>query len=174
MPSDIGPLYALTFCPSSVISRTPCRARLRISAITDSNGRLTSSPRVYGTTQNVQYLLQPSMIETNAVAPSARGSGSASNFSISGKLTSTTERPVVLSSSIISGSRCSVCGPNTRSTYGARLVMPSPSWLATQPPTPISRCGLAFLSCFQPPSCENTFSCAFSRTEQVLSSSRSA
>ncbi len=36
------------------------------------------------------------------------------------------------------------------------------------------RSGLAFFSCRQPPSCENTFSCAFSRTEQVLSSSRSA
>ena len=53
--------------------------------MTCSSGRLTSSPRVYGTTQNVQYLLQPSMIETKAVAPSARGSGSRSNFSISGK-----------------------------------------------------------------------------------------
>ena len=62
--------------------------------MTCASGRLTSSPRVYGTTQNVQYLLQPSMIETNAVAPSARGSGRRSNFSISGKLTSTTDAAV--------------------------------------------------------------------------------
>ena len=40
---------------------------------------------MYGTTQNVQYFEQPSMIETNAVGPSARGSGRRSNFSISGK-----------------------------------------------------------------------------------------
>ena len=38
----------------------------------------------------------------------------------------------------VRGRRCSVCGPNTRSTYGARLTIASPSWLATQPPTPIS------------------------------------
>ena len=48
---------------------TPCAASARTSVMTCSSGRLTSSPRVYGTTQNVQYLLQPSMIETNAVAP---------------------------------------------------------------------------------------------------------
>ena len=73
--------------------------------MTCSSGRLTSSPRVYGTTQNVQYLLQPSMIETNAVAPVARGSGSRSNFSISGKLMSTTERPWLRSSASMSGRR---------------------------------------------------------------------
>ena len=42
------------------------------------------------TLHRVQYLLQPSMMETKAVGPSARGSGRRSNFSISGKLTSTT------------------------------------------------------------------------------------
>ena len=36
------------------------------------------------------------------------------------------------------GRRCSVCGPNTTSTYGARSTIAAPSWLATQPPTPIS------------------------------------
>ena len=87
--------------------------------------------------QKLQYLLQPSMIETKARAPSARGAGRRSNFSISGKLTSTTERPVRRSSAIMSGRRCRVCGPNTRSTKGARAVMASPSWLATQPPTPM-------------------------------------
>ncbi len=114
------------------------------------------------------------MIDTNAVAPDARGSGRRSNFSISGKLTSTTARPSERSFSSIAGSRCSVCGPNTRSTNGARSVMPSPSWLATQPPTPMITPGRASLSRRHFPSSENTFSCAFSRTEQVLSSSRSA
>ena len=52
--------------------------------------------------------------------------------------------------------------------------MPSPSWLATQPPTPMITSGRAAFSSRQRPSCEKTFSCAFSRTEQVLSSSRSA
>ena len=57
---------------------------------------------------------------------------------------------------------------------GARAVMPSPSWLATQPPTPIIRCGRCCLSCRHSPSRENTFSCAFSRTEQVLNRITSA
>ena len=142
--------------------------------MTCASGRLTSSPRVYGTTQKVQYLLQPSITETNAVAPAARGSGMRSNFSISGKLTSTTERPPRFNCAIMSGSRCSVCGPNTRSTNGARAVMPSPSWLATQPPTPMITSGRSSFSSRHWPSSEKTFSCAFSRTEQVLSSSRSA
>ncbi len=124
--------------------------------------------------QKLQYLLQPSMIETNAVAPSARGAGKRSNFSISGKLTSTTERPVRFSSASISGRRCSVCGPKTRSTNGARRVIASPSWLATQPPTPMMTCGRSDLNRRHSPNSENTFSCAFSRTEQVFISRTSA
>jgi hypothetical protein len=48
-------------------------------------------------------------------------------------------------------------------------MMASPSCEATQPPTPISTAPpRAFFSSRQRPSCENTFSCAFSRIEQVL------
>ena len=124
--------------------------------------------------QKLQYLLQPSMTDTKARAPSARGAGSRSNFSISGKLTSTTGRPCARSSAIMSGRRCRVCGPNTRSTYGARSLMASPSWLATQPPTPMITSGRSSLRRRHSPSSENTFSCAFSRTEQVFMSSTSA
>ncbi|CFW09063.1 Uncharacterised protein [Bordetella pertussis] len=52
--------------------------------------------------------------------------------------------------------------------------MASPSWLATQPPTPITRLGFCFLRCCTRPRSENTFSCAFSRTEQVLNRMTSA
>jgi len=124
--------------------------------------------------QKLQYLLQPSITDTQARAPSARGSGRRSNFSISGKLTSTAARPVRRRASISSGRRCRVCGPNTRSTNGARAVTPKPSWLATQPPTPMSTCGRRCLSERHSPRSENTFSCAFSRTEQVFMSSTSA
>ena len=41
----------------------------------------------------MQYLLQPSMIETNAVAPSTRAGGRRSNFSISGNEMSTCGLP---------------------------------------------------------------------------------
>ena len=78
------------------------------------------------------------MIETKAVAPSTRGGGRRSNFSISGKLVDL--RPALRRRrrASISGRRCSVCGPKTTSTYGARSMIAAPSWLATQPPTPIS------------------------------------
>jgi len=52
--------------------------------------------------------------------------------------------------------------------------MPEPSWLATQPPTPMITCGRRAFRIRHSPSSENTFSCAFSRTEQVFMRSRSA
>ena len=107
------------------------------------------------------------------MGPSACGSGRLSNFSISGKEISTVGLPSCADRSI-SGKRCRVCGPNTISTCGARLRMVSPSWEATQPPTPITKPGLCFFQCFQVPSNEKTLSCAFSRMEQVLSSRTSA
>jgi hypothetical protein len=112
------------------------------------------------------------MMETNAVTPSTRAGGRWSNFSISGKLMSTWGRSDARRFSSMAGRRCSVCGPNTRSTYGARAMMAAPSWLATQPPTPIST-PLSF-RCLTRPRSLNTFSCAFSRTEQVLKRMRSA
>ena len=114
------------------------------------------------------------MIDTNAVAALPVGAGSRSNFSISGKLTSICGLPERRRPWIMSGSRCSVCGPKTRSTNGARAVMPSPSWLATQPPTPMTTPGRCCLIRRHSPSSENTFSWAFSLTEQVLTSSTSA
>ena len=98
------------------------------------------------------------------------GCGIASNFSISGNDTSTTRRVPVRTLPISSGKRCSVCGPNTRSTHGARFMISAPSWLATQPPTPMMSSGFRSFSSRQRPSSENTFSCAFSRTEQVFTS----
>ncbi|MNV44690.1 hypothetical protein D3C71_1364580 [compost metagenome] len=89
------------------------------------------------------------MIDTNAEPPSARGSGRRSNFSISGKLMSTCDVPDSRRCRISSGSRCRVCGPNTRSTCGARLMIASPSWEATQPPTPMITPRPLFFSAFQ-------------------------
>jgi hypothetical protein len=60
------------------------------------------------------------------------------------------------------------------STNGARFRIFAPSWLATQPPTPMMRFGFSSLSWRQRPSSENTFSSAFSRTEHVLTSTMSA
>ncbi len=52
--------------------------------------------------------------------------------------------------------------------------MAAPSCEATQPPTPISTGLPSFFSAFQRPNWLNTFSCAFSRMEQVLTSTTSA
>ncbi|MCY1550996.1 hypothetical protein D9M68_872930 [compost metagenome] len=52
--------------------------------------------------------------------------------------------------------------------------MAAPSWLATQPPTPITSAGFCCFSERQAPSSENTFSWAFSRIEQVFSRITSA
>jgi hypothetical protein len=114
------------------------------------------------------------MIDTKAAAPAARGAGSRSNFSISGKLMSVWERPDRRNSPSMSGNRCKVWGPNTRSTNGARARMPSPSWLATHPPTPMTTPGRSCFSSRHSPSSEYTFSSAFSRIEQVLTSKTSA
>ena len=167
-PSGISPMYAFTFWPSNVTSFTPLETRSRISAITLSKEREISSPRVYGTTQKLQYFEQPSIIDTNAVTPSTRAGGMLSNFSTSGNEMSTCDCPVLRLVWIMAGRRCSVCGPNTRSTYGARLTMPSPSCEATQPPTPISKPGLANFNSRMRPKSLNNFSDAFSRTEHEL------
>ena len=114
------------------------------------------------------------MIDTKASAPSTLGAGKLSNFSISGKLTSITPLAPASVASTISGKRCNVWGPKIMSTKGARLEIASPSWLATQPPTPILILGLASLSLRQRPSWWYTLSWAFSRIEQVFSSKMSA
>ena len=109
-----------------------------------------------------------------ADAPSTRGGGKWSNFSISGNRISTCEMPLACLFLIISGKRCRVCGPNTTSTYGARLMMLSPSCVATQPPTPITKFGFFSFSGINRPRWLKTLSSAFSRTEQVLSKITSA
>ena len=68
----IGQRYALTVCPSSSISTRPLSIAARTSASTSSNGRDTSRPRVVGTMQNVQFLLQPSMMVTCAFVADGR------------------------------------------------------------------------------------------------------
>src|SRR5829696_2859904 len=56
--------YELTFWPSSVTSRTPSAARPATSATSSSCGRDNSRPRVDGTMQYEQTMLQPAEICT--------------------------------------------------------------------------------------------------------------
>src|SRR5690348_4411952 len=52
--------------------------------------------------------------------------------------------------------------------------MAAPSWLATQPPTPMRTSPRVSFRCLTRPRSWKTFSCALSRTEQVLNRIRSA
>ncbi len=71
------PRYEFTFCPMSVTSRTPTLARSATSASTSGKARLTSRPRVCGTTQKAQTLSQPFITVTNSVTLPRLVSGSA-------------------------------------------------------------------------------------------------
>jgi hypothetical protein len=58
--------YELTFWPSNVTSSTPSATSASISASTSPGRRSFSVPRSDGTMQNVQVLLQPTLIDTQA------------------------------------------------------------------------------------------------------------
>ena len=60
------PLKLFTFCPSKCISLVPLSANAETSFNISSIVLETSCPLVLGTTQKEQYLLQPSIIDTNA------------------------------------------------------------------------------------------------------------
>ena len=93
------------------------------------------------------------MIETKALGAVGRGRGRWSNFSISGKLMSTMRHAVAPAA--LDHFRQAMQGLRSEHQIhiGRALRMASPSWLATQPPTPMIqvRVVLAF-SFFQRPS----------------------
>ncbi len=174
MPS---PSYELTFCPIRVTSATPAPARPLTSSSISALLRLTSLPRVYGTMQYAQKLLQPRMIETNAFTPStglcACPYSSSSMVSVWAVATTPALRPAP-TSPMSSLSLWMLCGPKTRSRYGALLRSAFPCCCATQPLTAIIRPGFSSFSALNLPSVEYTFCSALSRTEHVLSMMRSA
>ena len=79
---------------------------------------------------------------------------------------STCERPDGLALGDQAGQAVQGLRPEHQVHIGARATMASPSWLATQPPTPMMRLGFCF-RCFTRPRSWNP-SPAPSRTEQVL------
>ena len=94
-----------------VISETPCSANRATSLKICSGSLLTSSPLVYGTTQNEQYFEQPSIIETKLEGPVDTGSGKESNFSSIGNVISIALIPLISDLSIKPETLCNVCGP---------------------------------------------------------------
>src|SRR3954451_5470994 len=67
--------YALTFCPSRVTSLTPSSTRARTSARMSPGRRSFSLPRRAGTMQNVQVLLHPTLMLTQAAYADSRRVG---------------------------------------------------------------------------------------------------
>ena len=131
------PLKLFTFCPSRCISLVPLSANAETSFNISSIVLETSCHLVLGTTQKEQYLLQPSIIDTNADGSPVPWTGKWSNFSNFGKDISTWFILVLSFSLYNSGNLCRVCGPKTISTAGALLIILSPSWEATHPPIAI-------------------------------------
>ena len=147
----IGPRYALTFWPEQVDLAHALRGERRdLGQHVVERARLTSSPRVYGTTQK-RAVLAAAFHDRDERARSVHARlGQVVELLDLGKADVDLRRVRRRARRrCICGRRCSVCGPNTRSTYGARATIAAPSWLATQPPTPITSAGLACLSVFQ-------------------------
>jgi len=90
------------------------------------------------------------------------------------------ERDVDLRAAALARARISAAGGaasagrTRRRRRVARRTIASPSWLATQPPTPMIRSGRSRFSSRTRPRSWNTRSCAFSRTEHVLNRMTSA
>jgi len=147
--------------PSSVTSLTP-GGQVRDLGDDVVERPDTSSPRRVGHDQKLQYLLQPSMIETKSRgALDARRRQVIEFLDPGADVRPGAGAPAALSSS--SGSRGRVCGPNTTSTIWRAPDEAGPSWLATQR-RPRSSGRLCALQVLDRPRSANSFSCAFSRT----------
>src|SRR3954453_16782653 len=162
--------YELTFWPSSVTSRTPSAASSSISATSSSSGRLTSRPRVDGTMQNEQRMLQPAEICTQPWNSRVRLAG---RWPVN---PSNSKKPWAVRLSLVrnSASLWTWPGPNATSTNGNCANTRSFIDCAQQPPTPITRSGFLRLSTRASYRCATKRSSAFSRIEQVLKRIRSA
>ena len=138
--------YALTFWPSSVTSTTPSATSAWISARMSPGRRSFSLPRSAGTMQNVQVLLQPTLIETQAANTESRLVGSVDGNTSSDSRISTCDSSAMRARSSSTGSEPMLWVPKTTSTYGAFLVIVSRSFCARQPPTAICMPGFFSLT----------------------------
>ena len=151
----------------------PAATTERISASTSVSGLSRSRPRTDGTMQNVQVLLQPMEIDTQAEARWPRTAGRSLGKPVSSRVILICGFLVARALSSSCGSASMVCVPKTASTQGSRLRMASRSFWAMQPPTAIWASGLRSLKRCQRPSVPYMRSVAFWRTAHVLSTTRS-
>ncbi len=99
--------------------------------------RSFSLPRSAGTMQNVQVLLQPTEIETQAAYADSRLVGSVDGKTSSDSRISTWASSLTRARSSRAGSEPMLWVPKTTSTQGAFLTMVERSFCARQPPTAI-------------------------------------
>ncbi len=95
--------------------------------------------------QNVQVLLQPTEIDTQAAYAESRLVGSVEGNTSSDSRISTCASFCTRARSSSTGSDPMLCVPKTTSTYGAFRVIVARSFCARQPPTAIWRSGFAAL-----------------------------
>ena len=138
--------YALTFCPSRVISQTPSATSARISARMSPGRRSCSLPRSAGTMQKVQVLLQPTDTETQAAYADSRRVGSVEGNTSRDSRISTCASSWMRARSSSTGSEPMLWVPKTTSTQGAFSTMVARSFWARQPPTAICMPGCAALT----------------------------
>ena len=96
--------------------------------------------------QNVQVLLQPTLIATHAAYADSRRLGSVEGKVSSDSRISTWASALTRARSSSTGSDPMLCVPNTTSTHGARRVISPRSFCARQPPTAICMPGCASLT----------------------------
>ncbi len=96
--------------------------------------------------QNVQVLLQPTLIDTQAANTESRLVGSVDGNTSSDSRISTCDSSAMRARSSRTGSEPMLCVPKTTSTYGARFVIVSRSFCARQPPTAICMPGFFSLT----------------------------
>ncbi len=124
--------------------------------------------------QNVQVLLHPTLIATQAAYADSRRAGSVDGNTVSDSWISTCASCATRarSSSAVSDPRLWV--PKTTSTYGARRVISARSFWARQPPTAICMPGRAAFTGARWLRLPYSLLSAFSRTAQVLKTTTSA
>ena len=96
--------------------------------------------------QNVQVLLQPTEIDTQAAYADSRLVGSVEGNTSSDSRISTCASSATRARSSSTGSEPMLWVPNTTSTHGALRVIVSRSFCARQPPTAICMPGCAALT----------------------------
>ncbi len=94
-------------------------------------------PRSDGTMQNVQVLLQPTEIDTQAAYADSRLVGSVDGNTSSDSRISTCASSCTRARSSSTGSEPMLWVPNTTSTHGAFSTIVERSFCARQPPTAI-------------------------------------